>query len=106
MFDATAAAGFSGTFELRLGEDRFTAVVADGGFEASRGEAPGPDATIEAAPGTFVELVFGGRPLDDAERAGDVRVEGDTSSVERFLDLFSLPDPVEPAEPATVATPT
>jgi DNA-binding HxlR family transcriptional regulator len=106
MFDAEAAADFSATYELRLGESRFRAVVADGQFDACRAEPEAPDATIEAEPTVFVQLVFGGRPLDEAERAGDVTLEGDRAAVERFLGLFELPEPVELVAAATVTAPT
>lgn len=96
MFDAEAAAGFSATYELRLGESHFRAVVSDGEFEACRADAESPDAVIEAEPTVFVAVIFGERPLDDAERAGDMKLKGDRAAVVRFLGLFELPDPVEP----------
>lgn len=82
----------------KLGEDRFRAVVADGRFEISRGSAERPDATIETDAGTLTALVYEGRPLAEALRSGELKIEGDGSAVERFLKLFPLP------EPATLAT--
>ena len=102
MFDPAAAEGVDATYELRLGERRFRVDVKEGALDADCGEAADPDATIEAEPTTLVALVFGGRPLEDAERAGDVAVGGDRGAVERFLEMFSLPEPVEPAAPVAV----
>jgi DNA-binding HxlR family transcriptional regulator len=97
MFDPRAAYGLSASYELRLGEDRFRAVVADGRFEVVRGSADRPDATIETDPGMLAALVFNGRPLAEALRSGDIKIEGDRQAVERFLSLFPLPEPAPPA---------
>jgi DNA-binding HxlR family transcriptional regulator len=98
MFDPDAADGLAATYELRLGEDRFRVIVADGRFEVSRGEADHPDATIAAAPPTLTALVYEGRSLDEAVRSGDVKVEGDGSAVARFLGLFPMPEPAAQAQ--------
>src|ERR687893_2934060 len=44
MFDPRVANGLRASYELRLGEDRFRAVVAGGRFEVERGGAQEPDA--------------------------------------------------------------
>ncbi len=94
MFDAQAAKGFRASYELRLGEDRFYALVADCRFEVARGGAEErPDAIIEADAATLAAVVYGGRQLEEALRAGDIEVEGDESAVERFVGLFPLPEP-------------
>jgi DNA-binding HxlR family transcriptional regulator len=92
MFDPRAAEGLDASYELRLGEDRFRAVVADGRFEVERGSVEGPDVVIEGDPGELAALVYEGRRLDEALRSGEIRVEGDRSAVERFLRLFPLPE--------------
>jgi DNA-binding HxlR family transcriptional regulator/putative sterol carrier protein len=97
MFDPHAADGLRGSYELRLGEHRFRAEVADGRFEVARGGAERPDATIETDPDTLRALVFGGRQLGEALRSGDLRIEGDREAVARFLGLFALPEPASPA---------
>jgi DNA-binding HxlR family transcriptional regulator len=93
MFDARAAEGFGASYELRLGEESFRAEVAEGRFEVARGSAEEPDAIIESDAGTLAALVYEGRQLAEALRRGDVRIEGDEEAVERFLSLFSLPEP-------------
>ena len=93
MFDARAAEGLRASYELRLGEDRFRAVVDDGWFEISRGGSERPDATIETDAGTLAALIYYGRPLAEALRSGEIKIEGEESAVERFLGLFSLPEP-------------
>jgi putative sterol carrier protein len=97
MFDSRAADGLGASYELRLGEDRFRAVVADGHFEISRGNADRPDAIIETDPATLAALVYNGRQLTEALRSGDVKIEGDEPVVARFLSLFALPEPADGA---------
>ena len=88
MFDSCAAEGIGASYELRLGEDRFRAEVAEGRFEVVRGAADRPDATIETVPATLATLVYDGRQLAEAMRSGELKLEGDGSAVERFLTLF------------------
>jgi DNA-binding HxlR family transcriptional regulator len=97
MFDPLAADGLTASYELRLGEDRFRAEVADGRFEIIRGDAERPEATIETDAATLAALVYDGRHLAEAVRSGDVKIEGDESAVKRFLGLFPLPEPASPA---------
>lgn len=93
MFDPAAADEFRATYQIRLGEDRFRAEVADGRLEIARGDAENPDAVIEAGPAALAAAVYGGRPPAEALRSGEIGVEGDESAVERFLSLFPLPEP-------------
>jgi DNA-binding HxlR family transcriptional regulator len=97
MFDPRAADGLSASYELHLDEDVFRVAVSDGRFDTARGEAERPDATIETDSATLATLVYEGRPLAEALRSGDVRIEGDESAVERFLTLFPLPEPAATA---------
>ena len=97
MFDPRAAEGIEASYELRLGEDRFRAEVANGRFEIERGVAERPDAIMESSPGAMAALVYEGRSLDEALRSGDIGIEGDRSAVERFLSLFPMPEPAPSA---------
>ena len=62
-----------------------------------RGDADRPGAIIDADPDTLAALVYDSRQLAEAMRSRDIKVEGDESAVARFLDLFPLPEPAEPA---------
>ena len=98
MFDARAAEGLEASYELRLGEDRFRAVVDEDRFEIVRGGTERPDAIVEAEDAAVLRaLVYEGRDLDEVLRSGDVRIEGDRQAVARFLTLFPLPEPAAPA---------
>ena len=91
LFAADAADGRAAAYELRLGEQRFRVDVADGRLEIARGGAAAPDATIATDPGTLAAILWHGRKLDDARRAGELVFEGDRAAVIRFLGLFPLP---------------
>ncbi len=92
LFDPARADGLvASSVELRLGEHSFEARVTDDRLEVSRGGAPYPDATIGTDPGTLQQILWHGRRLRDATRAGDLTIGGDRWAAERFLSLFPLP---------------
>ena len=93
MFDPAAAGDLELRLELRLGEEVFHAVVSGGELDAGRGAVEAPEAVLATDPLTLASILWQGRDLDEARRAGDVTVEGDAAAVERFLGLFSLPQP-------------
>ena len=93
MFDPDRAEGLDASYELRLGEDRFRAEVAEGRLEIERGNAEHPDATVEADAGTLAAVVYDDLELDGTLSSGDLRIKGDRAAVERFLALFPLPEP-------------
>lgn len=92
LFDADAARGAAGTYELWLGDQVFRAEVHEGALDLARGEAPDARAKISSDPMTLAAVLWQGRPLADAERAGDLALEGDRRAAARFLELFPLPD--------------
>jgi DNA-binding HxlR family transcriptional regulator len=91
LFAAGAADGLSASYELRLGEQSFRIDVADGRIEAVRGSAEAPEATIETDPGTLASILWHGRKLEEARRAGDIAIAGDRKAVTGFVGLFPLP---------------
>jgi alkyl sulfatase BDS1-like metallo-beta-lactamase superfamily hydrolase len=92
LFDARAAGDLAATYELRLGDQTFRASVSGGELELERGEAPEADATIASDPWPLGGMLWQGYRLEDAERAGEVSVEGDRHAAKRFLGLFPLPE--------------
>jgi DNA-binding HxlR family transcriptional regulator len=91
LFDPSASDGLNASYELRLGDQRFHARVADGRLEVARGAADDPDASIETDTATLSALLWHGRRLPEALRARDIAIEGSRPAVERFLRLFPLP---------------
>jgi DNA-binding HxlR family transcriptional regulator len=93
LFDPELAGHFTVTLDLRLGEERFRASVAGGRMDLERGEATDPDATVKTDHATLLALAHRRAELDDALRAGEIEIEGDSDAVERFVGLFTLPEP-------------
>jgi DNA-binding HxlR family transcriptional regulator len=93
LFDPQAAAGLTASYELRLGDDRFRVVVADGEITLARGGAEQPQAMIQTTANTLAMLLSRARPLAEALRSRDVVIEGGRPAVARFLGLFSSPEP-------------
>jgi DNA-binding HxlR family transcriptional regulator len=94
MFNPDHAKNLNAHYELRLGDEHFHAEIADGCFHITRGNATQVDVMIEAAPNHLAAVVYGGQNLNEAIQSGDVHYQGDPSLMERFLTLFSLPQPV------------
>jgi DNA-binding HxlR family transcriptional regulator len=87
-FDADAARGVDGRFELRLATDRYRIEVSDGQLSARRGELEAPDAVIETDPDTLGAVLLDGRQLDGALDSGAIALEGDRKRAERLLALY------------------
>jgi DNA-binding HxlR family transcriptional regulator len=96
-FDPGQAEGLSASYELRLAEDTFHVEVSDGRIDVGRGPAKRPDARIESDPGTLTGLLWSGRELPEVLRVEDIKIDGSTRAVERFLGLFPAPQPATPA---------
>jgi DNA-binding HxlR family transcriptional regulator len=103
FFDAGAAGDLGARYELQLGDDTFHIAVAGGEIELDRGPAENPDAVVETDASAFAAVVWDGRPLADALRAGEVTIEGDRRAVERLIRLFPRPAPAAPPSPGTRA---
>jgi len=86
--------GWEATYELRLGDDRFTVRVRRGEVDVSRGEAHAPDATIATDPATFLAILNKTQSLSDATKRRDATVTGSRALVERLLHAISVPIPV------------
>ena len=83
------------TLALHIGPDAFTVRLTGSQIEIERRTPETPDATLRGDVPTLGGLIFGGLPLEEAEAAGQVRVEGDRALAKRYLKLFPLPAPVE-----------
>jgi DNA-binding HxlR family transcriptional regulator len=93
FFDADRADDLSARYELRLGESTFHVQVADRTIEVGREPAGEPDAIVETGVDTLRALIWGGRGLAEALRAGDITIDGNRHAVTRLLELFPRPRP-------------
>ena len=104
MFQPCPGPAVTGSYQLTFGDDKFAARVDGDGFDIARGEARKPDAVVETDPGTLAAVIYDGTDLAEAVRSGALRVAGDVPAFERFLTLFSLPDPAPACEPTPVVS--
>ena len=88
-FQPEKAEGLDATYELWLGGIPFNIVVREGRFEAARGEAERPDATIRSDPGIIAGVVFGGNRLGKAVESGAVAVDGGRRAVNGLFRALS-----------------
>jgi DNA-binding HxlR family transcriptional regulator len=79
-FDPAKAEGVDATYEVVLEEVPFKIAVEGGRFDAARGEAERPDATIRSDPGAIAGIVFGGKPLGNGIESGAVEIDGSRSA--------------------------
>ena len=79
-FRLEKADGLDATYELWLGELPYS-IRVNGGFDAHRGEAGDPAATLRSDADTLAGIVFGGRPLGKAIDSGEVEVDGSRRAV-------------------------
>ncbi len=93
VFDAGRAGGLDDVVALEIGADRLVARVRDGRFTIRRGQTEDPDAVLAGDLARLREVLWRGRALPEAERAGDLRVTGSRAVVRRFLKLFPAPQP-------------
>ncbi|MFS0738410.1 winged helix-turn-helix transcriptional regulator [Sphingomonas sp. 1P06PA] len=91
MIDRPRAASCPARIGFRFGAEAFVARIGADGIEIERGEPAGVDAVLTSDPMTIAGIVYGGRPIADAEAAGVLRVEGDRAIAEQVTGLFVLP---------------
>jgi DNA-binding HxlR family transcriptional regulator len=75
------------TYELRLGDQRFSVEIDRGHIAVARGAPRQPDAVIETDPGSLRAVVFGDPTLPNAR----VEIRGDKRLGRRFFRLFARP---------------
>lgn len=94
MYDASRAGDLAVTGAFHIGKDRFAVSVADGVFRAERGEAEAPDFTFAAPLASPIAFaIYGKLPFEELAPAG-LAVTGDQRAVQRFIDLFHLPEKI------------
>ncbi|UXI70160.1 winged helix-turn-helix transcriptional regulator [Tahibacter amnicola] len=93
MFDPVSSAGVKGVLEFRFGEERFRGRIGAGRLELVRGSADAPDVVVATSPALLLALIYGGYPIKDALRAGELTLSGDQALFKRFITLFPLPAP-------------
>ncbi|MBO0880170.1 MAG: transcriptional regulator [Mycobacterium sp.] len=88
MFDPKRAANLAGSYELRVGADAFDIEIRDGTLGIRRGRPADPDATMSTDLATLHAICRSRRPLKDAVRSGNVRIDGDPQDRKRLTSLI------------------
>lgn len=88
--------GESARIGLDFGDDAFVVDAAPDGVRARRDRETPRAARIATTPATLAALLYGGLRLDDAEDAGEARIEGDRALIARFVTWFALPPRIAP----------
>jgi DNA-binding HxlR family transcriptional regulator len=86
-FQPDRAPELQASYELRLGEERFSVDCGRETIAITRGTPRRPDAIIDTDPATLRALVFGDLPLDGAP----VEIRGDIGLARTFFRLFARP---------------
>jgi len=90
MIDPVRAGALTGTLAFRFGDDAFVARLDGGALPIVRD--PGiADVAVTTDPRTLAAVIYGKRPVAEAEQDGLMRVDGDRDLLDRFVDLFHLP---------------
>jgi HxlR-like helix-turn-helix len=90
LFDPRAARDLTATYGLLLDGHEYEVRVDAGALTVARGGGERAEATIATGPGTLATVLWHGRPLADAERAGDLAITGKRAAARRFIRLFPI----------------
>jgi DNA-binding HxlR family transcriptional regulator len=94
MYSQKRAKGEAATIGFRFGADGFVVDFDPKGAQPRRAEPQGCALTVVADPTTLASVVYGGRPLADAEASAELTLTGDRKLFGRFLTWFPLPDKI------------
>jgi DNA-binding HxlR family transcriptional regulator len=100
LFNAEGARDLEETWVLEIGDDVFTARIADGCVEATMGAVADADAVITFDMDTFYWLVVGELEPAEALESGRVTVDGDPEVLDRFVRVLNLVPRVPAATPS------
>jgi DNA-binding HxlR family transcriptional regulator len=87
-FDPQRAGGLRTTCRLTLDGEPFVVRIDSGQLDLGRGGGGTPETSLTTTPGTLAEILWHGRTLGDAVRAGDAEFAGDARVLESMFDAF------------------
>ena len=92
MLSADRAGELKATIGFRLGAETFLGRLEKGIIAIRREDPDGADVLFASDPMSLASVIYGGRPIADAEAAGALKIAGDRGLAERFVTLFPLPE--------------
>jgi DNA-binding HxlR family transcriptional regulator len=94
MYSPKRAKDKAATIGFRFGEDGFVVDFDSKGAYPRRAEPQGCALTVVSDPTTLASVIYGGRPVADAEATGELALAGDRKLFNRFITWFPLPDKI------------
>ena len=91
MIDRSRSGDVNRTIGFQLGDEGFVARVDAEGIVIRRGDPTAADSLFISDPVTMASIIYGGRPIEDAQTAGMLALKGDIELAKRFVTLFPLP---------------
>lgn len=91
MFDPSRASGIEMRVGMQFDDETFLATINADGLEISRSENPQPQVMVRGDQNDFADVIYG-----DQSIRSDLEVDGDRNALQRFVTLFSRPEPVLP----------
>jgi DNA-binding HxlR family transcriptional regulator len=94
MYSREQAKGEAVTLGFRFGDEAFVVDFGPDGIRVRRGEPEGCALGVLTNPISLASVVYGGRPLSDAEASGELTLTGDRAVFDRFVGWFPLPEKI------------
>jgi DNA-binding HxlR family transcriptional regulator len=94
MYSREHAKGEAATIGFRFGAEGFVVDFGSEGVRTQRADPDGCALTIETNPMSLASVVYGGRPVEDAEATNELALAGDRTLFDRFVSWFPLPDKI------------
>jgi DNA-binding HxlR family transcriptional regulator len=91
MYSRERAKGEAATIGFRFGDEAFVVDFGPEGIRTRRGDPEGCSLVVSTNPMSLASVVYGGRPVLDAEASGELRLTGDRTLFDRFVGWFPLP---------------
>lgn len=97
MIDRSRSGAVNTRVGFLLGDEGFIARVDAEGIAVHRATPGDTAVTFTSDPMTIASIVYGGRPMADAEASGVLTLSGNRALAETFISLFPLPPKMVPA---------
>jgi DNA-binding HxlR family transcriptional regulator len=94
MYSRERASGEAAMIGFRFADEGFVVDFGPEGVRTRRGEPEGCALVVSTNPMSLASVVYGGRPVLDAEANGELRLTGDRALFDRFLGWFPLPEKI------------
>ena len=94
MYARERVKGEAAAIGFRFGDEGFVVDAGFGGIRVRRDAPDGCAVVVSTTPMSLASVVYGGRPLSDAQATGELTLTGDSALFKRFVGWFPLPEKV------------